>query len=396
MNVVSDLHRRESDSCQHVHKLDDYKFQSADKNDDNLYEPMCKKVKVASHVQPSGHARQTESPKDFDDDLQESITVSPKEKSAQIRPAQQKEEDLCPQTEPIRSLILSNASRNDGSQRLVGNEHSVPCASFGFSDASANIAVDCSHCISEGPGQHNVLCPMQSEADEPDTVHVAISTEKNNHFVDMQTSRSSSDSKPWFYLGRCNAQGPVVSNHSITEDTPAVHESARNYISESSSIEQEDDCDLFSPQIPGVHTYQGQLRYHCLSREPQQVTESSDSEEEGLYAAPLDATSSKHSSGAGTALSTISAHEPSVGMFDLGKAQTNSVLNLASQPYQCTMCDRAFSQRGSLNRHMRSHLGVRPYACPQCPMTFSRQYRVTEHMRVHQRGCEDLQRSGPT
>ncbi|XP_055363272.1 hypermethylated in cancer 2 protein-like [Betta splendens] len=53
--------------------------------------------------------------------------------------------------------------------------------------------------------------------------------------------------------------------------------------------------------------------------------------------------------------------------------------------FRCSLCERAFSQRGSLNRHVRSHLGVRPFPCPRCPMTFSRQYRVTEHMRVHQR-----------
>ncbi|KAM3626064.1 uncharacterized protein V6R79_022008 [Siganus canaliculatus] len=54
-------------------------------------------------------------------------------------------------------------------------------------------------------------------------------------------------------------------------------------------------------------------------------------------------------------------------------------------PFQCSLCERSFSQRGSLNRHVRSHLGVRPFPCPRCPMTFSRQYRVSEHMRVHQR-----------
>ncbi|XP_077482404.1 uncharacterized protein LOC144093026 [Stigmatopora argus] len=57
-------------------------------------------------------------------------------------------------------------------------------------------------------------------------------------------------------------------------------------------------------------------------------------------------------------------------------------------PFKCSLCPRAFRQRGTLNRHMRSHLGVRPFPCPRCPMSFSRQYRVTEHMRIHQR-CGD-------
>lgn len=60
-------------------------------------------------------------------------------------------------------------------------------------------------------------------------------------------------------------------------------------------------------------------------------------------------------------------------------------LSTPVHPFHCSLCDRSFSQRGSLNRHVRSHLGVRPFPCPRCPMTFSRQYRVSEHMRVHQR-----------
>lgn len=72
---------------------------------------------------------------------------------------------------------------------------------------------------------------------------------------------------------------------------------------------------------------------------------------------------------------TISANMPTVISPQLSNRH----------PFQCSMCHRSFSQRGSLNRHMRSHLGIRPFPCPRCPMTFSRQYRVSEHMRVHQR-----------
>lgn len=72
---------------------------------------------------------------------------------------------------------------------------------------------------------------------------------------------------------------------------------------------------------------------------------------------------------------TISANMPTVLSPQLSNHHS----------FQCSMCHRSFSQRGSLNRHMRSHLGIRPFPCPRCPMTFSRQYRVSEHMRVHQR-----------
>ncbi|XP_076141149.1 uncharacterized protein LOC143123743 [Alosa pseudoharengus] len=440
LDIASDLHGRESDSSQSVHlpsyrhKLRDHNFQNMDKNDDNSFEPVSKKAKVVSHVLPSDVlCHQTETPKDFEDELLESgseafvktsITVSPKTAcvSTQIRHARHQEEDLSPHAKASRGLVLSDASRNDGCHghlhlnnshyehnddashqfRLAENDHGESHASLEFLDVSDNIPVDNSHCISEAhaeAGQRNVLCHLQSEDDQPYTVHVAISREKYHQAVDLQTCRSSSDSKSLFDLDRCNAQGAVVLNHSITADTPVVHESTRDdrsSTSETSSIDQEDDYDLFGPQISSMHTYLGQVRYHCISREPQQVTGSSDSDEEGLYTTPADTGSGKHGSVPGIPLSDASASEPSMGTFDLGKAQVNPGLNLVAQPYQCTMCDRAFSQRGSLNRHMRSHLGVRPYSCPQCPMTFSRQYRVTEHMRVHQRGCEDLQRAGPT
>ncbi|XP_013880497.1 uncharacterized protein LOC106529574 [Austrofundulus limnaeus] len=88
-------------------------------------------------------------------------------------------------------------------------------------------------------------------------------------------------------------------------------------------------------------------------------------------------TDSEQSSMPSTLSSCVSSSPP-VSMLGESSAPNQ-------QPFQCSLCDRSFSQRGSLNRHVRSHLGVRPFPCPCCPMTFSRQYRVTEHMRVHQR-----------
>lgn len=53
------------------------------------------------------------------------------------------------------------------------------------------------------------------------------------------------------------------------------------------------------------------------------------------------------------------------------------------RPFPCDICGKMFTQRGTMTRHMRSHLGLKPFACEECGMRFTRQYRLTEHMRVH-------------
>lgn len=90
--------------------------------------------------------------------------------------------------------------------------------------------------------------------------------------------------------------------------------------------------------------------------------------------------------------STLSVCIPSTLSVSMPTNMAAHLSTPVQHPFQCSLCDRSFSQRGSLNRHVRSHLGVRPFPCPRCPMTFSRQYRVTEHMRVHQRLGSDFQK----
>ncbi|KAI4880012.1 hypothetical protein NFI96_009105 [Prochilodus magdalenae] len=126
-----------------------------------------------------------------------------------------------------------------------------------------------------------------------------------------------------------------------------------------------------------VHAYQGQLHYQYTLDPRHPRPDSSDSDSDRAFPAP-----SAEAKDGSMVLETIDITEISLS------ARLPPRERSSTHPFQCSMCERAFSQRGSLNRHMRSHLGVRPYSCPRCSMTFSRQYRVTEHMRVHQRSCE--------
>ncbi|XP_047671614.1 zinc finger protein 883-like isoform X2 [Tachysurus fulvidraco] len=144
------------------------------------------------------------------------------------------------------------------------------------------------------------------------------------------------------------------------------------------SLKSNNDCCEFSNlRKHCVNAYHGHLRYHFL---PELNNSISDVTCQGPNA---------ELNGSTDVLETIDMAEILLST----RKRLNSVSHHQSNThrFQCSVpdCEKAFSQRGSLNRHMRSHLGIRPYSCPLCTMTFSRQYRVTEHMRVHQRSCED-------
>ena len=53
------------------------------------------------------------------------------------------------------------------------------------------------------------------------------------------------------------------------------------------------------------------------------------------------------------------------------------------KPFACSQCERKFSHRGLLNRHLRVHSGEKPFACSQCGKAFTRKGHLNDHLRVH-------------
>ncbi|KAI5627873.1 zinc finger protein 354C [Silurus asotus] len=49
----------------------------------------------------------------------------------------------------------------------------------------------------------------------------------------------------------------------------------------------------------------------------------------------------------------------------------------------CTLCDKKFSTRLTMRRHMDIHLGEKPYKCPRCHYSTRLKASLIQHMRVH-------------
>jgi len=53
------------------------------------------------------------------------------------------------------------------------------------------------------------------------------------------------------------------------------------------------------------------------------------------------------------------------------------------RPYLCTVCDKRFTTKGSLNAHKQIHTAGKLYSCSQCEKQFQTQRYLNRHMNVH-------------
>eukprot|EP00479_Gromia_sphaerica_P008965 TRINITY_DN3623_c0_g1_i1.p1 TRINITY_DN3623_c0_g1~~TRINITY_DN3623_c0_g1_i1.p1 ORF type:complete len:124 (-),score=12.21 TRINITY_DN3623_c0_g1_i1:67-438(-) len=73
----------------------------------------------------------------------------------------------------------------------------------------------------------------------------------------------------------------------------------------------------------------------------------------------------------------------------------NSVSSLYSQLHPskppahfCPHCYRAFTRRGNLMRHLRSHFGIKQFRCNECIKRFSTKSNLQSHEKTHERQDE--------
>ncbi|XP_071058336.1 zinc finger protein 883-like [Pseudochaenichthys georgianus] len=53
------------------------------------------------------------------------------------------------------------------------------------------------------------------------------------------------------------------------------------------------------------------------------------------------------------------------------------------KPFSCSVCEKAFKQRGHFHRHMRIHTGEKPFSCSVCKKYFAQRGHLKDHMRIH-------------
>lgn len=56
---------------------------------------------------------------------------------------------------------------------------------------------------------------------------------------------------------------------------------------------------------------------------------------------------------------------------------------ISSNRYLCNICQKEFTLKGDLTRHLNSHNGVKPYECEHCNKTFTLKSNLRQHLTTH-------------
>ena len=54
-------------------------------------------------------------------------------------------------------------------------------------------------------------------------------------------------------------------------------------------------------------------------------------------------------------------------------------IHAGNKPYQCSQCNKHFSNISNLKRYVRMHTGEKPYQCSHCDLVFSHNTKIETH-----------------
>ncbi|XP_041980594.1 zinc finger protein 284-like isoform X2 [Aricia agestis] len=63
--------------------------------------------------------------------------------------------------------------------------------------------------------------------------------------------------------------------------------------------------------------------------------------------------------------------------------ELQSKIHTDEKPFTCDLCERKFKYKNNLTVHKRAHAGYKPFPCPICGKQFTRSFSVRVHMRIH-------------
>ena len=58
-------------------------------------------------------------------------------------------------------------------------------------------------------------------------------------------------------------------------------------------------------------------------------------------------------------------------------------VHTSEKPYKCNHCDKEFTHKSTLTNHNRVHSGAKPFKCNQSEKEFTKKSKLTSHIRVH-------------
>lgn len=57
----------------------------------------------------------------------------------------------------------------------------------------------------------------------------------------------------------------------------------------------------------------------------------------------------------------------------------NMNADAGEKPFNCIYCEKRFSVKDYLTKHIRTHTGEKPYTCPYCDKRFTQRSALTVH-----------------